>query len=214
MGQVSPKSTQTYGFAVYEGNLHVSEWPQAEVYRYEGGSKWTSIGKLGNEKESMPINVYNGKMYSGSLPLAEVYRYDGGTNWTSTGRLDMTPNVRYRRVWSMAVYNGRLFAGTLPAGRVHSIEAGKSATYDTAIQPGWRHISACRGKDCLKLYVDGELVATSSTLVASDYDLTNDESLKIGFGSHDYFNGQMKNLRLYNKALTEAEVKTVQQSDR
>ena len=155
VGHVSPKSTQTYGFTVYQGSLHVSEWPQAEVYRYDGVNQWTSIGKLGNEKESMPLTVYNGKMYSGTLPLAAVYRYDGGASWTSIGRVDMTPEVRYRRAWSMAVFQGRLFVGTLPGGRVLSIEAGRNATYDTAIKPGWRHIAACRDKHCLKLYVDG-----------------------------------------------------------
>ncbi len=213
-GKVSGSSTQTYGFTVYRGNLYVSEWPHAEVFRYAGGSRWIKVGKLGNEKESMPLAVYNGKMYSGSLPLGEVYRYDGGSTWTHFGRLDMTPDVRYRRVWSMAVFRGRLFAGTLPAGRVHSIEAGKNATCDTAIKPGWRHIVARKGKEKLSLYVDGKLVATSTLFDAADYDLSNDKPLKIGFGAHDYFNGKMKNLRIYRKALSPAEIKKLQQIDK
>lgn len=213
-GKVSEASTQTYGFTVYEGNLYVSEWPHAEIYRYAGKRQWIKVGKLGNEKESMPLVVYNGKMYSGSLPLAEVYRYDGATKWTNTGRLDMTPDVRYRRVWSMAVFQGRLFAGTLPAGRVHSIEAGKNATCDTALKPGWRHIVACREKNRLQLYVDGRLVAASSTFNTADYDLTNNEPLKIGFGSHDYFNGKIKNLRIYRGVLNDREIKKLQLTDR
>jgi hypothetical protein len=214
VGQVSPGSTQTYGFTVYQGSLHVSEWPKAEVYHYDGINQWTSIGKLGNEKESMPLTVYNGKMYSGTLPLAAVYRYDGGTKWASVGRVDMTPDVRYRRAWSMAVFQGRLFVGTLPGGRVLSIEAGRNATYDTAIKPGWRHIAACRDKHRLRLYVDGKFVASSATFDAADYDLSNDEPLKIGFGSHDYFNGQMKNLRLYRRALTETDVRKLVSTER
>jgi len=214
MGKVSPGSTQTYGFAVYQGNLHVSEWPQANVYRFDGPDQWTSIGKLGDEKESMPLTVYNGKMYSGTLPLAAVYRYDGGTNWTSIGRVDTTPDVRYRRAWSMAVFQGRLFVGTLPGGRVLSIEAGKNATYDTALKPGWRHIAACRDKQRLTVYVDGKPVASSSTFDAADYDLTNDEPLRIGFGPHDYFNGRMKNLRLYRRTLTEAGIHQLLREDR
>ncbi|QDT44431.1 hypothetical protein Pan241w_45400 [Gimesia alba] len=201
------ESTQTYGFTVYAGDLYVSEWPHAEVYRYAGKNQWTLAGRLGEEKESMPLAVYNGKMYAGSLPLAEVYRYDGGVDWKNTGRLDMTPDVRYRRVWSMAVYQGRLFAGTLPAGRVHSIEAGKSATYDTALKPGWRQIVAVKEKGRLKLYVDGALVATSSAFDPAEYDLTNDKPLQIGFGAHDYFNGNMKDVKLYRRALTADEVR-------
>lgn len=200
------EATQTYGFTVYDGNLYVSEWPHAEVYRYAGNNEWELAGKLGDEQESMPLVVYNGKMYAGSLPLGEVYRYDGGMDWKNIGRLDMTPDVRYRRVWSMAVYQGRLFAGTLPAGRVHSIEAGKNATCDTALKPGWRQIAAVKGADRLKLYVDGKLVATSTAFDPAEYDLTSDKPLQIGFGAHDYFNGKMKDVKLYQRALTAAEI--------
>jgi len=208
------ESTQTYGFTVYEGDLYVSEWPHAEVYRYAGKNQWKLAGRLGDEKESMPMVVYNGKMYAGSLPLAEVYRYDGGTDWTNTGRLDMTPDVRYRRVWSMAVFQGRMFAGTLPAGRVHSIEAGKNATYDTALKPGWRQITAVKEKDRLKLYVDGTLVATSTQFDPAAYDLSNEKPLQIGFGSHDYFNGKMKDLKLYRRALTADEIQKQFKADK
>ncbi|HBL43399.1 MAG TPA: hypothetical protein DDZ90_08405 [Planctomycetaceae bacterium] len=207
------ESTQTYGFTVYEGDLYVSEWPHAEVYRYAGKNQWNLAGKLGDEKESMPLVVYNGAMYSGSLPLAEVYRYNGGVDWTNTGRLDMTPDVRYRRAWSMAVFQGRLFAGTLPAGRVHSIEAGKNVTYDTALKPGWRQIVAVKEKDRLKLYVDGKLVATSAEFNPADFDLTNSEPLKIGFGAHDYFNGNMKDVKLYRRALSADEVQKAYVAD-
>ena len=200
------EATQTYGFAVYEGELYVSEWPHAEVYRYAGPNRWTRAGRLGEEKESMPLAIYNGAMYSGSLPLGEVYRYNGGVDWTNVGRLDLTPDVRYRRVWSMAVYQGRLFAGTLPAGRVKSIEAGKSVTYDLALKPGWRQITAVKEKSHLKLYVDGELVATSSAFDPGEYDLSNGEPFKIGFGAHDYFHGNMKDVQLFKRALSAAEV--------
>lgn len=200
-------STQTYGFTTYQGDLYVTEWPNAEIYRYQGGSEWELAGKLGDEKEAMPLIVYNGQMYSGSLPLGIVYRYDGGTNWSDIGRLDMTPDVRYRRVWSMGIFQGRLFAGTVPAGRVYSIEAGKSATCDTALPSGWQHITAIKADNHLKLYINGELVATSSRFDPKDYDLTTEKPLQIGFGAHDYFNGAMKDVRIYGRALNEEEVK-------
>ena len=150
--------------------------------------------------------VYNGKLYAGTLPLAEVYRYDGGTTWTRTGQLDTTPDVRYRRAWSMAVYQGKLFCGTLPSGHVFALEAGKNVTHDHELAPGWRHLVAVRHNDRLKLYVDGMLVAASSPFDPADYDLSNDGPLRIGFGAHDHFNGRMSDLRLYNRALTDAEV--------
>ncbi len=102
----------------------------------------------------MPLLVYNGKMYGGTLPLAEVYRYDNNS-WNRIGQVDKTPDVKYRRAWSMAVYQGRLFVGTLPSGRVLSIEAGKNVTYDHEFPSGWHHIAAVRGDRSLKLFVDG-----------------------------------------------------------
>jgi len=205
VGQVG-QATQTYGFTTYQGELYVSEWPHAEVYRYAGENNWVLAGRLGTEKEAMPLAVYNGKMYSGTLPLAEVYRYEGKTAWKKVGRIDLTPDVRYRRVWSMAVFQGRLFAGTLPAGHVHSFSAGKNVTYDTALASGWVHVVAVKGKNRLQLYVDGKQVAKSTSFNAADYDLTTTSPLKIGFGAHDYFNGSLKDLRIHNRAISNSEV--------
>ena len=202
-------ANQTYGFAVHHGDLFVSEWPHAKVFRYRGGAQWSPAGRLGEEKETMPLVVYNGKMYAGTLPSAEVYRLDGDSDWTKIGRLDFTPNVRYRRVWTMAVYKGRLFAGTLPSGHVHSIEIGRNVTYDKGLKSGWRHIAAVKQTDRLKLYVDSGLVANSSGFDSADYDLSSNEPIKIGFGANDYFNGRLSDLRIYNRALSQVEVERV-----
>lgn len=201
--------TQTYGFAIHQGELYASSWPNSEVFRYDGKTDWTSTGRLGQEKESMGMAVYNGKLYAGTLPLAEVYRYDGDDNWTSTGRLDTTPDVRYRRAWSMAVFEGKLFCGTLPSGHIYSLEAGRNVTYDRALPTGWVHLTAVKAADRLQLYVDGEPVAESAPFDAEAYDLTNDQPLKIGFGAHDYFNGSLRDVRLYDRVLTKEEVKTL-----
>ena len=206
MGPV-PNTNQVYSMAVHEGRIHVGTWPSGAVYRFDGPQQWTFAGRLGQEKEVMGMAVYNGKLYAGTLPLAEVYRYDGGTTWVSTGRLEHTPDVRYRRAWSMAVYNGKLFCGVLPSGHVLSLEAGKSATYDRALTPGWHHLVAVREKDRLGLYVDGARVAQSSVFDPAAYDLITGAPLKIGFGQHDYFNGRMKDLRIYNRVLDSGEIR-------
>lgn len=205
MGPV-PDTTQVYSMAVYQGRIHVGTWPTGSVFRFDGPQQWTHCGQLGEEKEVMGMAVYNGKLYAGTLPLAEVYRYDGGTTWVSTGQLDKTPDVRYRRAWSMAVYDGKLYCGVLPSGRVFSLEAGKSTTYDRALSAGWHHLAAVKADDRLRLYVDGACVAESTTFKSVDYDLTSETPLKIGFGQHDYFNGRMKDLRLYDRVLSTAEI--------
>ena len=155
-------SGQTYSFEVLNGELIVGTWPNGQVFRYDEGKKWVTAGRLGDEKEVMGMAVHNGKLYGGTLPLAEVYRYDGGVTWTNTGQLDRTPDVRYRRAWSMALFQGRLFCGTLPSGRVHGLEVGESVSYDHELTSGWRHLAAIRESGRLKLFVDGKPVAEST----------------------------------------------------
>jgi hypothetical protein len=149
----------------------------------------------------MPLVVYNGKMYGGTLPLAEIYRYDGDENWTRFGRVDNTPDVKYRRAWSMAVFQGRLFVGTLPSGRVLSIESGKNVTYDRPLASGWHHLCAVRSDSVLKLYIDGTLVGESSQFDAEQYDLSNQNEIEIGFGAQDYFRGRIANVKIYRGEL-------------
>ena len=201
-----PNATQTYGFSVYRGHLYVSEWPLAHVYKYLGGTNWEDAGRLGMELETMPLVVYNGKMYGGTLPLAEVYRYDEGTQWTRVGRVDHTPDVKYRRAWSMAVYQGRLFVGALPSGRVLSIEAGRNATHDHELPAGWHHVAAVRGTDRLTLYVDGKQVSQSAVLKPEEYNLDSDRPLEIGFGAQDHFHGGLSDLKIFRGALTAEQV--------
>jgi hypothetical protein len=109
----------------------------------------------------------------------------------------------------MAVYQGKLFAGVLPSGRVFSFEAGKCATWDRELAPGWRHVAAVKTAGLLKLYVDGQCVAASSPFEPADYDLSNASPLRIGFGQHDYFNGRMADLRVYRRAIGEEDVRAL-----
>ena len=201
-----PKTTQTYSFMVYQGKMHFCTWPNALLVRNDGPGTWTVLGRPGEEKESMAVSLYNGKLYLGTLPLAQVYRYDGPNQLTLVGRLDHTPDVVYRRAWSMAVYGGRLYCGVLPSGHVFRLEAGKSVTHDRALEPGWRHIAAVKDGGSLRLYVDGRCVARNDGFDPKTLHLDNDQPLRIGFGEHDYFNGKMKDLRVYSGVLSDAAI--------
>ena len=155
----------------------------------------------------MGLMVYNGKLYGGTLPLADVQRYDGGTSWTSIGRVDLTPDVKFRRAWTAAEYRGRLFWGTLPSGKVQSIEAGRNVTSDATLAPGWRHLAAIRRGQHLELFIDAEQVARSAELEPADYDLTTEQSLRMGFGPTDYFHGGLRDIRLHERALSSSEIR-------
>ena len=201
--------SQVYSLAVYQGLMVVGTWPEARVFGAAPDGGWSDMGRLGEELEVMGMAVYNGKLYAGTLPLGQVYRYDGDGRWTCTGQLDTTPDVTYRRAWSTAVYDGKLFFGTLPAGRVMSLEAGRNATMDRALAPGWRHVAAVRRQGKLALYVDGEEVAASSAFADASYDLSHGEPLQVGCGQHDYFNGRIADLRFYRGAPSAEEIRTL-----
>jgi hypothetical protein len=203
LGRVGDETnTQTYGFQVYRGELHVATWASGKVFRYGGGSGWIDCGRLGEELEVMGMLVHNGRFYGGTLPLGEVHRYEGGRSWKRLIQLDTTPDVKYRRVWSMAQHRGRLFCGTLPSGRVWSFSSGTCVTDDRRLKPGWHHVAAIRQAGRLSLYVDGTLAASAPAAEAVE-NLQNEEvPLQLGRGSGDHFHGRMSDVRLYSGALS------------
>lgn len=195
------ENTQTYSFAIHRGRLCVGTWPSGRVYALREDETWEDLGRLGNELEVMGMLVHNGQLYAGTLPLAEVHRYDGNQKWTRTAQLDSTPEVKYRRAWTMAQYQGRLFCSTLPSGRVHSMTAGPCVTFDRELAPGWRHIAAVRQGNRLKLSVDGQSVAESAEFNPAELDLTTAVPLRIGAGEGDFFNGRIRDVRIFRGAL-------------
>ena len=139
---------------------------------------------------------------AGTLPLAEVYQYHGENRWQKVTQLDMTPDVKYRRAWTMAEYQGQLFCSTLPSGRVFACEAGKLATWDQEFPTGWHHVTAVKTAGRLQLYVDGELKTTSTDFDPEVFNVTNKQPLWIGRGQNDFFQGRLRDVRLYRRGLT------------
>jgi len=221
---------QTHTLQVYQSHLWAGMWPHGKVLRYEGGTQWADCGQLGISTDEYTINevndltVYNGKMYAGAIPLGEVYRYESDGQWTRLGRLvhneQMDPEDVYswNRVPCMAVFRGRLFAGTSTChgiasdqphrdvGRVFSIEAGRNATFDDDLGTAWRHVAAVRDTAELRLYVDGKPVGRSSSFAPADFDLADARPLLIGLGPQSHFRGALSDLRLYSRALDDAEI--------
>ena len=224
---------QTHSMTLFQGKLHAGTWPESKVSFYEVGENWQVMGRVGAEgTEVNSLVVYNGKLYGGAIPYAEVCRYDGEFEWTSLrrfyspagwrpgppGKMSKKDVCEASRVTSMTVFNGKLFASIgsstssildAPAdvrGKVFSIEAGKVASYDNDLGPGWKHISAVRSGGLLKLYIDGKLAAKSSTFDPAEYDLTTDRPLRIGFGETEYFAGKMADVRLYKVALDDKQI--------
>lgn len=198
-------NTQTYSFTVYRGRLCVGTWPSGRVYCW-GDGRWEDLGRLGDELEVMGMLVHNGQLYGGTLPLGAVFRYDGNRSWIKSAQLDTTPEVRYRRAWTMAQFDGRLFCSTLPSGRIHALETGPCVTYDREFPAGWQHLVAVKRGNVLQLYLNSQRVAESRPFDAERFNLTSDSPLLIGAGAGGFLRGALRDVRLYRRALSDREI--------
>lgn len=108
-------------YDVFVGTQSASDYLSGEVFRYEGGTSWTSLsagtylGKAIMDMEVLDGNLY-ASTYDGSNKLGKVWRYDGDNLWTEVGELDMI-------VADMVVYRDELYAVTTansnPMGRIY-----------------------------------------------------------------------------------------------
>ncbi len=202
-------NTQTYSFTQYHGQMYVGTWPSGRVYRFDGIGKWADVGRIGEELEVMGMIVHNGRFIAGTLPLGEVYSYEGETAWKQLARLDHTPDVKYRRVWTMAEHDGQLFASTLPSGKVFAYSAGQQAVWGHSLSPGWHHVAAVKSANRLTLYVDGEQVAQTPPFDAASYAVDADQTLRLGTGTNGPLNGTLADLRVYRRAIGVTEVEAL-----
>lgn len=204
-GQVGD-NTQTYAFAPFQGKLHVATWPSGRVFRFEGLNQWTDTGRLGEELEVMGMLVHNGRFVAGTLPLAEVYQYQRDGEWRKLDRLDHTPDVRYRRAWTMAEHAGQVFCSTLPSGKIHAFSAGQQTQWGHSLSSDWHHIAAVRAGSRLTMYVDGQRVAQTPEFNTADYQLDNSAPLQLGTGVNGPFHGSLVDVRLYRRGLSTADI--------
>lgn len=207
---LQPDTTQLYSIETYGDRLHIGTWPTGLVFRGEDGAaggtpRWTSTGRLGDETEVMNLQAYNGMLYGGSLPHAQIYRCDGDEAWALLATLDRTPDVRYRRAASMVLFDGDLTVGTLPSGHVHALRAGAVATADRSLGGGWHELVGVREGSDVRLYVEGTLVATRRHTELRG-PLGTAGPLTIGGGPRAAFEGDLADIRLWDRALDADEI--------
>ncbi|UCF16980.1 MAG: LamG domain-containing protein, partial [Phycisphaerales bacterium] len=87
------------------------------------------------------------------------------------------------------------------------------STAMTVNDGSWHHVAAVRQGPSGYIYVDGKLEASDTGTVRS-----LDSSIQVGIGadirdSVNYFNGAIDDVRLYDKALTQDEIKQVMRGD-
>jgi hypothetical protein len=218
---------------VYRGELYVGTWPKGMIAVRRAG-KWVDLGRLGDATEIVGLTVYNGSLFAGTIPRAELFRFDGPQQWTSIRRLFQPPGFEpvpvggggpgvadWSRASSLAVFGSKLFISTAtcyrtsmptpladePRGKVFSYSVGAGVSADRDLGPGWKHVAAIRKGRSLELHVDGKPVASSSA--SSDLDVSTTAPLLIGFGPQSHFRGQLRDVRLYNRALNDREIQSL-----
>jgi hypothetical protein len=86
------------------------------------------------------------------------------------------------------------------------MRAGENVSFDGDIGAGWHHLAAVRRGGALDLFVDGKRAATSRPPRAAGCNISNAEPLKIGCGEIVFFQGRIRGVRLYGRALAAGEI--------
>ncbi|MBL8848648.1 MAG: LamG domain-containing protein [Planctomycetaceae bacterium] len=232
---------QIHALGVYRGELYAGCWPTGQIAVRRDG-QWIDLGRLGDATEVVGIAVYNGSLYGGTIPRAEICRFDGPEQWMSIRRLFDPPGFEptpvgardgtfiqdWTRASSLNVYQGRMFVTTatcyrrliepeLPPddirGKVFAFSTGAAVSHDHDLGAGWKHVTAVRNGTRMTLYVDGQPVA-ATTSNRDSIDASTEVPLQIGFGPQSHFHGAMRDVRLYNRALSDDEILAQHTRDR
>jgi hypothetical protein len=93
------------------------------IFRYEGGTSWTSLGLQPDTTQVYSIETYDGEMHLGTWPNGIVYRRGPDGAWGSCGRLGHETEVM-----NLLAFNGLLYAGTLPRAQVFRMDRPRAWT--------------------------------------------------------------------------------------
>lgn len=165
-------------------------------------------GRYGKALSFDGVNDYVSIPHSGSLDLQNaltlavwVYRTRAATEWIMNKNYDSATNTQY----------GILIRDS------HSIElylnGGARVTYTLNTVGRWAHIVCVWDGSTARIYVDGELKASASysaTLTSQPYALTLAcRKTTGGVPGAYWFQGYLDEVRIYNRALSEEEIKAL-----
>jgi hypothetical protein len=197
MGELGDSREPT-AFAAYNGMLFGGSLQWADVYRYDGGQRWTLLRRF-LEEDINPASRIPGILIPREL------------------------KNRWVRPTSLTVFDGELFAAIGSCwghfdgeqgirGRVYRFRAGQTAAFDRDIGPGWRHVVAVKSGRKLQLYVNAVRSADSGSFDPADYSLSSTSPLKLGGGEAGSFRGRLRDVRFYKRALAESEIAEIHRS--
>ena len=94
--------------------------------------------------------------------------------------------------------------------RGHGFTAGNVCSHEHDAGGEWTHIAAVRSGKETRLYVNSCLSVATLAPEGQTFDLTNTSPLFIGYGQQTYFKGAISDVRLYDDALDEDAIQTIQ----
>ncbi|MFP4645918.1 MAG: LamG-like jellyroll fold domain-containing protein, partial [Candidatus Woesearchaeota archaeon] len=211
--------------SVYDNKLHVSHMYSDNIHSYDGDD-WTVSKELGSRPTGMA--TYRDRFYTISRKSEEVWEYSdddwfrtenilgdglvvyGDKLYTSAGYVYDGQTWSDSGIIGGSVYDGKLYYGE--NGKVLEYGSGKSLWVNKS--DGTQTLTVIVDNAEIKIAVDGDVKASDS------YDfnfLGNSDDLFFGkgFGSSqspvrggndEYFNGDLDNVKLFDRALSGSEV--------
>ncbi len=161
--------------------------------------------------------VFNGSNAKIQVPHADDLNLDGPFSIACWVKSDGTSPASglLAKIQSSSPRNGYILAANLTAisadikmniNKNWPAVKGTAASTNSVLDSNWHHITATYDEENLTLYLDGQMEAQT----AYTNGLTvNTLPLYIGwdpYGSDRYFNGQMDEVRIYNRVLSESEI--------
>lgn len=186
-----------------DGILHGSWWTKNGKYgkgmKFSGGGAWVEVPDSPSlditDELTMALWVYPTR-YTGQWTRYIAKHWHVHTSpWTAYG------------IWDNGADSGKTgFAISIDGG--NEVRCGQGATPKKPLNQ-WTHLAATYNGKEMKLYYNGEIQAT---LAASGKVDTNDVSLAIGgnnIANAEYFVGVIDEVAVFNRSLTQSEIKKV-----
>ena len=176
------------------------------------GATWTIAGKYGSALSFNGTNSWVTVADANDLDLTTGLTLEAWVFPTAAATATTWRNVLIKERSGGEIYN--LYADTdthVPAAYVvRSASPGTSVGVNGVAQVPlntWTHLAMTYDTATVRLYVNGTLVRSSATTGAL---LTSTGALRIGGNSvwGEFFQGMLDEVRVYNRALTQAEIQT------
>jgi len=179
----------------------------------KGDVVWSDEGKYG---KALKFNAKDGYILVSASPSLDIdteVTIMAWVNWVNAGDAWLTIMASGQQNGPWETYGMFIHRDTKKVYFPVNLESGfiwwpDNTSPGDATQPEvWQHICGTYDGDIVKIYVDGELlaeIARGSKLVPTEMDL------RIGhrLGSTCYFNGLMDEVAIFEKALSQDEIKT------